>query len=210
MRRVHKRKLKRVYLLFLVACFILLLYFGIKFGNTTIKSFNKEEKIQTNVPVVRLLSINKQATESGKVQEIVDNIASESANTNDQFGVDKQGKVFVLDQVGDIPSVIYAGEGGLSVGKELSVAQTKNLLDILNGLKLINYLFERVFWTLENNLIVQSKPVIIFDLKSDSSIQLASLQLILEKAKIEKGQIDLIDLRFEKPVLRYAKESERK
>ena len=45
---------------------------------------------------------------------------------------------------------------------------------------------------------------VIFRLKNEVDIQLASLQLILDKAKIDEKELEFIDLRFDKPVVRYA------
>ncbi len=176
MKRTHKKKLQRIYLLLLFICLISAIYFGVKFVH------KNNKVVRVDIPVARLLTLNE----------------------NYQFGIDDAGKIISLNDSPDIPSIIYSGDERIVVGGNLPKMQIRNLLDILKGLKLINYLYERTFWTIESNLIVQSKPTVVFDLKSDSSIQLASLQLILEKAKIDKDQIEIIDLRFDKPVLRYA------
>ncbi len=47
-------------------------------------------------------------------------------------------------------------------------------------------------------------PKIIFRLDSQIDIQLASLQLILTEAKIDLKELTFIDLRFDKPIVRFA------
>ncbi|MBI4038755.1 hypothetical protein HY384_02235 [Candidatus Daviesbacteria bacterium] len=48
-----------------------------------------------------------------------------------------------------------------------------------------------------------NNPRIIFRLSNSLDVQLASLQLILGKAKIDGSRLEFIDLRFDKPVLKF-------
>jgi cell division septal protein FtsQ len=57
----------------------------------------------------------------------------------------------------------------------------------------------------DNLLLIDSQQHLIFTLEKDILRQLASLQLILQKAKINGREIKTIDLRFDKPVIEYLK-----
>ena len=60
-----------------------------------------------------------------------------------------------------------------------------------------------------NNLIVLTDPILLFTLSKTRDSQdsiyntLISLQLILNKAKMEGKLIKIVDLRFDKPVVEY-------
>lgn len=54
-----------------------------------------------------------------------------------------------------------------------------------------------------NKLIFNGVPKLIFGLEKDIPKQLASLQLILQKAKMNSKAVDIVDLRFDKPVVVY-------
>ena len=60
-------------------------------------------------------------------------------------------------------------------------------------------------WLRENILVTETIPKMIFKLDNVDS-QLASLQLILSEAKIESKELEIIDLRFDKPVIKFAPE----
>lgn len=179
MTRLHKKKLKRISLYLFGTCLVLLLLVSFRFSHviTRVVLIKNKVEIRNDVPVLRL---------------------------TDQYAVSAEGKVFPYDQALSLPEAIFIDKSQIEPGKYLPQEQLKNCLTFIDGLKLINFLFEQAVWDPKGNLIVQSKPTIIFSLENDAALQLASLQLILEKAKIGKGQIDLIDLRFDKPVLRYA------
>ena len=47
-------------------------------------------------------------------------------------------------------------------------------------------------------------PKVIFRLDQRIDVQIASLQLILEKAKMYSESLEFIDLRFDKPIVKFA------
>lgn len=59
----------------------------------------------------------------------------------------------------------------------------------------------------QDNLLVKNPFKIVFSLDSNVEVELASLQLILDKAKIDNRIINSVDLRFNKPVVIYAPQS---
>ncbi len=56
-----------------------------------------------------------------------------------------------------------------------------------------------------DNLFIGSNPKLAFSTQKDILRQLISLQLILQKAKIDEGTPETVDLRFDKPVIIYGK-----
>lgn len=61
------------------------------------------------------------------------------------------------------------------------------------------------FKLVDSALLVNSDQKVVLSLSKDIFRQLASLQLILQKAKIDGRAMDIIDLRFDKPIVVYGK-----
>ena len=55
-------------------------------------------------------------------------------------------------------------------------------------------------------LSLGQKPQMVFVLDDKSDHQLASLQLILDQAKMDTKEVEFLDLRFDKPIVRYGKD----
>ncbi|MBI2018985.1 hypothetical protein HYS96_04780 [Candidatus Daviesbacteria bacterium] len=131
----------------------------------------------------------------------LENIATPSAT--DIFLVDGEGKVFSKgDLAGDLP-IILIYKGSLNLGENLGVY-------IINALKILNKIgpfgIDSKLSKIATGefLVTGTVPKIIFKLTEQIDIQLASLQLILEQAKIDQSRLEFIDLRFDKPVVRFA------
>lgn len=58
---------------------------------------------------------------------------------------------------------------------------------------------------INDTMLVKTNKKLVFSLSKDIDRQVASLQLILEKAKINGRSVDTIDLRFDKPVVIYGR-----
>ncbi len=58
-----------------------------------------------------------------------------------------------------------------------------------------------------NILLINSPVKVAFSLQRDVLRQFASLQLILQKAKIDSRVVEIVDLRFDKPVIEYQPKS---
>lgn len=58
-----------------------------------------------------------------------------------------------------------------------------------------------------DDLLVSSNPKLVFSLRKDTLKQLISLQLILQKAKIDEKVAETVDLRFDKPVIKFVKKA---
>lgn len=152
-------------------------------------------------PKAILLTLkNKESTSSADVE----NIATPSARAQE---VDSSYLV-------DDESVIYTKEIGQATAvkiffnQKLELGKTPDLL-IPNSLKILDkvkiYGLEPQETEILNEIfIIYSVPKIVFNLSGDLDTQLASLQLILNKAKIDRESLRFIDLRFDKPVIKIA------
>ncbi len=125
---------------------------------------------------------------------------------NDYYQVDYQGIILdKLDQPTNLP-LIASGEFSVTADNyQLESPLILSSLDFLYQLLTKDIEARRVEITSSRELTVTLKigPKILISLDKDLKKQVDSLQLILERAKIEGKQIELIDLRFDKPVITY-------
>ncbi|MBI3103797.1 hypothetical protein HYZ05_02570 [Candidatus Daviesbacteria bacterium] len=130
--------------------------------------------------------------------------SADDFDLGEKFLVDEEGVIFSKNAPDAHLPKIYFSHQELSLGKKLQGEILRDALMIINKLKGFGIEIGNVS-VLENKvLIVYSTPKIIFKLLDNLDIQLASLQLILEKAKIESNNLEFIDLRFDKPIVRFA------
>lgn len=157
------------------------------------------------VAVLALLQ-SLEATPSG-----LENLASQSTSVSAQekieseFLVDREGVVLLKEHRDNLP-VIYFGGVALDVGKSIGEGLMQNTLIILEKMKTFGIEIEEAkIYSQEILLInpVTQKPRIIFALNKNIDIQLASLQLILARAKIDMEEMEFVDLRFDKPIVKY-------
>ena len=131
---------------------------------------------------------------------LIDNTATPSAHLTEIFISDEEGVIFSKENVENLPVINY-------LGKDISIGVVDDLLKkaviILPKLN-SEGLQTKNTYILSNLFILNTTPKVIFDLNEDINMQFASLQLILHKAKIEGVALELIDLRFDKPVIKYA------
>lgn len=139
--------------------------------------------------------------------------ATPSANLNldgrELFSLDNEGIIFSKAKDRSLPKIFTSEE--ITLGKHLENGE--KIVKILGRIKTfgLNNVESKI---VSKYLVVTSydtKLKIFFSLEKDIETQLASLQLILNEAKIEsKDQLEFIDLRFDKPVLKLApKETKR-
>lgn len=119
----------------------------------------------------------------------------------ESFLIDETGIIFGNNESGDLP-VIFINNQNLKVGYTMDPQLWVKSFFILDGLKKINIEFSKVKM-IDDCLQVEANPKIAFSLSRDILKQLTSLQLILQKAKIDGRIIETIDLRFDKPVVIY-------
>lgn len=153
---------------------------------------------------IAVIKITKpEATQSTQVS----NEASSSAlllnfpETSDakSFVIDEEGIVFDQDKDLNLPTLFLVGNLKL---KQKLEGHFINAVVVLNKLKVLGLDFKNSKVS-SDILVVDSTPKLIFNLRENINNQLASLQLILEKAKMEDITMEFIDLRFENPVVKY-------
>lgn len=173
--------------------------------------------VSGRVPVLRIATLHDtDATTSASLEEVIQEIASPSAVssesatlttnvlTND-FVIDQDGEIFAHWSVEDLPKILYLSTEETGIGKKLAKSLVESLLVLFDKLKVFNVDFAQVKVYSGGNILVDGHTTIVLNQKYDLQKQLASLQLILEKAKIGDEEILFLDLRFEKPVVRYVK-----
>ena len=146
------------------------------------------------IPWVSLIQV-KNIEASGS--SIIENIATPSATQIDEvLTADMEGVVFLKNNfINNIPKIY--------VYNILQNDYLKKSLKILQYLKIIG--MDNTETNIINNfLITNSIPRVIFKLDQDLSLQIASLQLILQRAKIDSKELEFIDLRFDKPIVKFA------
>lgn len=136
------------------------------------------------------------------VLNLIPNQASDSAIATDSgFLVDPEGVVFAKATFESRMQPIFFQEN-LFVGKNLG-DQVKKVSQILETLKPLNVypVGAKIY---SNNLFsTGTAPQIILRLDDKLEHQLASLQLIINQAKIDGKELESVDLRFDKPIVRY-------
>lgn len=148
-------------------------------------------------PVAILKSVSSSTLASGSA--ILD-----SSTGSENFVIDNEGVIYSsnIDQI--MFPRIYISGSNLTIGNQLKSIFIQNALKILEKAKTFDVEVREVKIDNENIFFVNGSPRIIFKLSSNVDMQLASLQLILQKAKIDDVKIEFIDLRFDKPVVKIA------
>ncbi len=119
--------------------------------------------------------------------------------------VDKAGFILQKVDVGSFSNlpVIFLLNRDTTFDKLIPNEFIPNTLKTLEKMKNLSKSV-RLLKIAESNLYISSEEKIVLSLTKDIMRQLASLQLILQKAKIESKQVEIIDLRFDKPVVIYS------
>lgn len=152
-------------------------------------------------PKAKLLNLPHMATASANLE----NIATPSAEQPlDIFLVDEE-VIFAKDTNRFLVPKIFLRDFNLSEGRKADYL-IKEVLNILEKLKSFGLNIQTT--QIINQFLVifpeNLQPKIIFRLGKDINAQIASLQLILKIAKIDSSSVEFIDLRFDKPVVRFA------
>lgn len=143
---------------------------------------------------VLVLLKGKEATRSA----VEENLATPSAqDVQDSYIVDSGGVIFSKN-TGEtyVPKIYFYGQ-------DILLNNALKILDkvLVFGVEVKDTLITTVFFIINPS---GDRPKIIFRLNDEIDIQLASLQLIQEQAKIESKELEFIDLRFDKPIVKFA------
>ena len=153
---------------------------------------------------VLLMTIKKEdATVSASLKDIA-TPSAERLEADEGLEVDEDGVIFAKKApTFDLPRIYV--HSNLALGQIIpdTIFNALKVLDKVRSYGLdvsISEILDGWFMTYEQ----LNTPRIIFKLEENLDAQLASLQLILNQAKIDENQLEFIDLRFDKPVLRLA------
>lgn len=143
---------------------------------------------------------DKEATQSAILEEFSD--ASSSAQFS--FVVDNEGIVYStnIEQI-NAPN-IYVSGFSVTLGQKIKEKLIANILKILEKVKHFGIEIKEVKMYSQKNLLINGTLRIIFRIDDGIDEQIASLQLILEEARIYSNSLEFIDLRFDKPIVRFA------
>lgn len=174
-----------------------------------LKTFPDKAKIEVfgREAVAVLAQLTSESTLSGALE----NLASSSSSTlaqekiESEFLVDRDGVVFLKDRLDNLPVIYFLG-GALNTGNSVGEGLIKSSLKILEKLKSFEVEIKDAKIYSQNILLIipdTQKPRIIFAMDKNIEVQLASLQLILTQAKIDMQEMEFIDLRYDKPIVKY-------
>lgn len=148
-----------------------------------------------------------ETTASSVISNIVESTDSAElifSKSVDSFLIDREGVLFEKSSGNLNLPKIYILDRDLSLGQSFDKNLIEKIIKIIEKLNLFG-IQSGEFIILNEILVDYSSPKIIFKLDQTIETQLASLQLILEKAKIDSDVLEFIDLRFDKPIIRYGK-----
>lgn len=152
-----------------------------------------------------LVSLKEKFASDSAIDVLIDTPASQSADTlegEEEYVVDNEGVIFSKNNGENLNKVYIAN---LSLGQKIDRNFVENLLKVFERLKTFAVNTDVSLVEKDNLIVINSKLKIILRIDREIDSQLAALQLILENAKIGDKEIEFIDLRFDKPVVRYGK-----
>lgn len=181
------------------------------------------------IPAAILIVLKDEATESaGLLENFTETKATVSAQASPSateilskdvsspsisLKIGREEKIFVVDTEGVIYSnnieQIYAPQVfvkgfDLTLGEKISDKLINDTLRILEKINSFGLEVKEVEIYSKAFLLVNGRTKIIFLLNDRVDKQIASLQLIYDKAKIDDKTLEFIDLRFDKPVIKFA------
>lgn len=167
-------------------------------------------KVDKRVPLARVVSTNQ--AHDLNLKELEASASTASAlldwNFNEQtvflkyFIVDSEGVVFEFKDENDLP-FIYTEYENLKVGTVFDQSIFNAISHVWAGISSLGINFGQSK-VINGYLLINSLPKLVFDLKGNTDYQLISLQLILNKARMNNDEIESIDLRFKNPVIKYS------
>lgn len=152
-------------------------------------------------PIAQIRKLDGIEASSSALFEI---FATPSAiQSENRYLLDDEGVVFAKTDVTSNLPAIFVNNLNISLGKKVLGSNTENTLKILEKIKVFGLDISKSIVS-SNYLYLFSDPRVIFKLEGDVEAQIASLQLILEKSKIDASKVEFIDLRFDKPIIKIA------
>lgn len=157
--------------------------------------------ISSRKPIAKVIKLqNGEASASA----LFENLATPSAQeSQDLYLMDDEGILYSqkLDNLNLMN--IFTYDSNISLGKKIKGEYSENSLKIIEKVRSFGISINSTV-LVDKYLMLYADPRIIFRLDSDIETQIASLQLILEKAKIDTSMVEFVDLRFDKPIIKIA------
>lgn len=173
---------------------------GLRDKNMLLVNFNNlENKLKSKYICIKKSNFTKQLPDkllidvNGRIGTAVVGVSSGSAEF---YLVDDEGIVFSKTERIGLPFILVTN---LDLDKNLLAKAVR----ILQKIEEINLTVNEAIVDSNQTMLINSDPKLQFNLNQDIEVKLASLQLILDKAKIDNEKMDFIDLRFEKPVVKF-------
>lgn len=155
-------------------------------------------------PVTEVINFPETEASSSSETALLDwSFPTESSD--DAFVADNTGYIFTKKPQSFSLPVIYLPEN-LTIGKQLDMKRFNFIEQVFEKYPQINSISGQLVINAKisgNTLLINDSPKVVFSLEKDILRQLASLQLILQKAKIDQRSVEIIDLRFDKPIIQY-------
>lgn len=152
-------------------------------------------------PSVEIDTLALEATPTVKIKEL--NFEADDASISARFLVDNGG--FVYEKI-DYPIEgkpnVYIEASDINVGKKFEGDIVIKIIQVLQSVNSLA-LNPKTIKVVDDYILVDGDTKLVLSLNKDLRSQLASLQLILQKAKINSNVAERIDLRFSKPVVVY-------
>lgn len=170
-----------------------------------------ELQIEYRAPkaIVNLVKTASSSSQLGSSESSSSSKLSMDYLMNNYFIDDKK---FIVDDSGFVFSEVKGSinlqqidviDQSLAMGQYAPVYLT-NAIEIISFLQNNLITLEKIKIFSGKYLVVKTEQILIFNLDKGPKEQLASLQLILQKAKIDSKVIENIDLRFDKPIVIYS------
>lgn len=150
-------------------------------------------------PFGELISLKKEATVSSQILAE----ATSSANILDSgFIVDEEGVIF--DKKNDPGLIkIYTHGVKIEIGKNIRMYKLSEVKKVLGEIGRFGIYADKLIFSGKDDLLIDSIPKVFLNMEKGLDYQLASLQLILNEAKMNEKEIEIIDLRFDKPIVKF-------
>lgn len=173
-------------------------------GRRAVLDVSKLQDEKTSEDILLSLTNYGNSSGSGNILEINASNSAQLDNLTYDFLLDEEGVVFGKNINGQNLAKVLVDTPDLKVGKRYDRQMISGLVRTKFTLDGLGIFPNRLILLLDRFLIVEGIPKIVLDLGHDTDQQLASLQLILQMAKIDNENMEFIDLRFDKPIVRYA------
>jgi hypothetical protein len=174
--------------------------------NIFVANPNKEAaKLKENHPDWQTLQITKKIPQRIQIEIItLQPIAALSKESQDQFYLINQlnNLVSIKEDNPGFPQIIIQDLPQVDPGQKLQVSNLDQALELIEIFNSVRLNFEHLIIKNETLVVQLNNYKAIFSANDNLKTQVTSLQLIINEGRIDDSQSVIIDLRFEKPVVK--------